>query len=115
MDYLKLLLDDSITEDIVERTTACIRILRERAKKHIKATFKDTCEEEILALIGVLLLLGVNKDNHVATEKMFKPSMGIPAYRIAFSERRFCFPLRCIRFDGRETRVEHKKETHSLP
>jgi len=60
-------------------------------KQHAKATFKDTCEEEILALIGVLLLSGVNKDNHAATEEMFKPTRGIPAYRSGFSERRFVF------------------------
>jgi len=42
VDYLKLLLDDSITEDIVERTTACIRILRERAK-NISKQLSKTC------------------------------------------------------------------------
>ena len=54
MDYLKLLLGHSITKEIVEKTNACIRILRDRVKQHAKATFKDACEEEILALIGVL-------------------------------------------------------------
>jgi len=86
---------------------ACIRILRDRAKHHAKATFKYTCEEEISALIGVLLLSGVSEENHVATEEMFKPTM--------FSERRFCFLLRYIRFDYRETRNARKKKTHSLP
>jgi len=110
VDYLKLLLDHSMTKEIDEKTNACIRIIRDRVKQHAKATFKDTCEEEILALIGVLLLSGVNKDNHVATEEMFKPTMGIPAYRSGFSERRFCFLLRCIGFDDRATRDERQKE-----
>ena len=66
--------------------------------------------EEILALIGILLLSGVNKDNHAATEEMFKPTMGIPAYRSGLSERRFCFLLRCIGFDDRATRDERQKE-----
>jgi len=110
VDYLNLLLDDSITKEIVEKTNACTRILRELAKQRFKATFKDTCEEEILALIGLLLLSDANKDNHVATEEMFKLSLGIPAYRTAFTERRFCFLLRCIRFDDPETMNERKKE-----
>jgi len=110
VDYLKLLLAHSITKEIVEKTNACMRILRDRAKHHAKATFKDTCEEEILALIGVLLLSGVNEDNHVATEEMFKPTTGIPAYRTGFSEGRFCFLLRYIRCDDSETSDQRKKE-----
>ena len=85
MDYLKLLLEHSMTKEIVEKINACIRILRHHVKQHAKPTFKDTCEEEIVALIGVLLLSGVNKDNHVSAEEMFKPTVGIPAYRSGFS------------------------------
>jgi len=99
-----------MTKEIVEKTNACIRIIRDHVKQHAKATFKDTCEEEILALIGVLLLSGVKKDNHVATEEMFKPTVGIPAYRLGFSERGFCFLLRCIGFDDRATGDERQKE-----
>jgi len=110
VDYLKLLLERSMTKEIVEKTNACISILRDRVKQHAKATFKDTCEEEILALIGVLLLSGVNKDDHVATEEMFRPTMRIPAHRSGFSERRFCFLLGCIGFDDRATGDERQKE-----
>jgi len=39
---------------------------------------------------------------------MFKPSLGIPAYRTALNER-FCFISRCFRFDDPEARDERKK------
>jgi len=41
--------------------------------------------------------------------------MGIPAYRSGFSERSFCFLLRCIRFDDRATRDERQKEEPFAP
>jgi len=40
-----------------------MRILRVRAKQHIKATFKDTCEQEILAQgLKLKLLQEPNED-----------------------------------------------------
>jgi len=61
VDYLKLQLEHNITKGSVEHTNTCIRILREHAKQHLKATFKETCEEKFLAVSGVLLLSSVNK------------------------------------------------------
>jgi len=75
----------------------------------------DTYEEEILALIGVLLLSCVDEDNHTTTIEMFKHLLGIPAYRTAFSERTIYFLLRCIRFDDPEMSDERRIKTRSLP
>jgi len=65
VDYLKLLLDDNIAKRLVEHTNSCIRILREHAKQHLKATFKETWEEENLTLIQRFLNFFISRTPQV--------------------------------------------------
>jgi len=44
LKYFKLLLDDSMTKEIVEKTNACLRFIRHCIKQQTTATFEDTCD-----------------------------------------------------------------------
>ncbi|XP_066982812.1 piggyBac transposable element-derived protein 4-like [Macrobrachium rosenbergii] len=64
---------------------------------------------ELKALLGMLIMAGARKDNHLTTEEMFSPALGCPFYRSAMSERCFAFLMRSLRFDDAATRTDSLK------
>jgi len=88
----------------VQHTNSMLTLLRENVHFEYRATFQNTHVVEIQGLIGVLLLQGVKHDDHLASSELFDIQLGAPAYMAAMSERRFCFLLRCLRFDNKQTR-----------
>jgi len=97
-------------ETLVQHTNSMLTLLRENVHAKYRATFQNTDVVEIQGLIGVLLLQGVKHDNHLASSELFDIQLGAPAYRAAMSERRFCFLLRCLRFDNKQTRTVREAE-----
>jgi len=104
-NYFKILIREGIVETLVRHTNSMLTLLRENVHAKYRTTFQNTDVVEMQGLIGVLLLQGVKHDNHLASSELFDIQLGAPAYRAAMSERRFCFLLRCLCFDNKQTRV----------
>lgn len=104
-----LFMTDPLLAEVCVHTAEKIDALREKVKRRDNPTFKDVSLMELKALLGVLIMSGARKDNQLSTEEMFSPALGCPFYRSVMSERRFCFLLRSLRFDGRATREERRK------
>ena len=114
--FSSFLPDDIIQDDIVNHTNRKIAELRDHIGENNidKASYKDTDVKEIKAVIGCLLLSGVLRDNTQSTTTMFSPLFGTPFYRCVFSQRRFDFLLRCMRFDQHATRHQRKADRFFL-
>lgn len=103
LESFSLFITDDIISVIVSNTNK--EIERKAANfKVAKATICPTSTEEIKALIGLLILSGALKNNHLNTEKIFNEKYCSSLFRSTMSERRFCFLLRCLRFDDKTTR-----------
>uniref|UniRef100_A0A1B6DW27 PiggyBac transposable element-derived protein domain-containing protein n=1 Tax=Clastoptera arizonana TaxID=38151 RepID=A0A1B6DW27_9HEMI len=65
---------------------------------------------EIMALFGVLYLIGTRKSGHANVRELWaKDGTGIPIIRAAMNYKRFLFLLNCMRFDDKTTRDDRKK------
>ncbi|XP_068232542.1 uncharacterized protein [Palaemon carinicauda] len=98
--------------EVVIHTNDKILTLRNKYKRQNDPTFKDVTLMELRAFLGILIMTGARKDNHLTAEEMFSKSLGCPFYRSIMSERRFAFIQRALRFDSiatREERVTHDK------
>lgn len=60
-------------------------------------------------------MVAVGKDNHVSTLEMWKLHFGSPIYKAAMPEERFCFLIRCLRFDDWQTREERRTSDKFAP
>ena len=110
--FSSFLPDEVLQEHVVNPTNRKITELRNHIGDNNidRASYKDTDVKEIKAVIGCLFLSGVLRDNTKNTTQMFHPIFGTPFYRCVFSQRRFDFLLRCLRFDKFETRNQRKKD-----
>ena len=114
--FSSFLPDNVIQDDIVNHTNRKIAELNVSIGQNNidKASYKDTDLNEIKAVLGVLFLSGVLRDNTLSTSTMFSPLFGTPFYRCVFSQRRFDFLLRCMRFDEYATRHQRKADRFFL-
>ena len=99
-----LFMTDQMVAEVCVHTNRKMDELRRKIKDKDKATFRDTTLSEMKAFFGVLLMSGVRRDNHLTTEEMWSHIYGCPFYRTNFSERRFVFIIRALRFDDPATR-----------
>ena len=99
-------MSDDMLQNIVEHTNVKIQDLRSYvgASNRGKATYSDFNITELKCLIGCLIMAGTRKDNHLSAEHMFSSIYGCTFYKSLFSEKRFSFLLRCLRFDDQPTR-----------
>lgn len=94
-----------IIDQIVECTNQ--EIIRKSAKYKTKdLTVSETCREEILALIGLLILTAAMKNNHMNAKQLFNRTLSGCIYIATMSSNRFHFLLDCLRFDSKHTRKE---------
>ncbi|XP_039276182.1 uncharacterized protein LOC120350035 [Nilaparvata lugens] len=62
---------------------------------------------ELLALLGILYLIGLRKENHANVQEIWtSDGTGVMVVRAAMSYKRFLFLLRCMRFDNPATRSD---------
>ena len=114
-EIFSLFLSDPMLADVCMHTCTKIVDLRIKYKRQDNPTFKDLTLMELKALIGILILSGARKDNHLNTDEMFSAQLGCPFYRCVMSERRFNFLIRALRFDDSATRNERKKKDVFAP
>uniref|UniRef100_A0A1B6CEU0 PiggyBac transposable element-derived protein domain-containing protein n=1 Tax=Clastoptera arizonana TaxID=38151 RepID=A0A1B6CEU0_9HEMI len=70
-----------------------------------------TTKTELMALFGVLYLLGLRKSNRANVQEIWASNgTGIQIIRAVMSYKRFLFLLRCLRFDNTATRVDRCRE-----
>lgn len=95
--FLKLI-DDEMLNSIVTNTNQKINIKRNQYKRDRDAP--NVTKNELLALFGLLFLIGVNKGNHTGTNELWTTDgTGIAMLRACMSNKRFSFLLRHLRFD----------------
>ena len=69
----------------------------------------ETKDEEIKALLGILILLGATKSSKESTSSIWaEDGTGKPLCIAAISKKRFVFLLYCLRFDDCTSRNESK-------
>ena len=114
-EMFSLYLEDSVLAAICLHTNDKMDSLRQQFRDKDHATFSDVGIMELKALLGILIMSGVRKDNHLSTEEMWSHVYGCPFYKGTMSERRFAFLLRCLRFDDsatRKTRLQTDRFAH---
>ncbi|KAG7175502.1 PiggyBac transposable element-derived protein 4-like 3 [Homarus americanus] len=115
-ETFKLFITDSIVQECVTWTNKRIEFtapwMQTQSKK---ATYGPTEAKKILALLGVLIAAGQQRDNHLSVLEMWSVMTGCPLYRAAMSKGRFEFLICCLRFDNPETRVERKNQDKFAP
>lgn len=111
MECFKTFFSEDILEKIIVHTNEEIAQKRMKYKKQTDGTLKDIDMDELQALLGLLILSAILKDNHLPTRDMFDSTLSGDRYRATMSEGRFSFLISCLRFDYKGTREERKKET----
>ncbi|XP_064092988.1 uncharacterized protein LOC135205778 [Macrobrachium nipponense] len=108
-------LPNTLLAEVIVHTNDKIFTLRNKFKRQNDPTFKDLSLMELRAFLGILIMTGARKDNHLTSEEMFSKSLGCPFYRSVMSERRFAFIQRALRFDSLATREERVKTDKFAP
>ena len=104
-----LFFTDDMIQLIVTWTNAKIaRVCESLARRSATNSFTEATE--IRALLGVLLVTGQQKDNHLSTAEMWSTVTGCPLYRAAMSKCRFEFLIACMRFDNPDTYAERQQQ-----
>ncbi len=107
--FLKIINDD-IIDQVVHYTNIYIQRKRDEVNYSRERDGKLTSRSEIIALIGVLFLIGVKGGQHTnVCELWTTDGTGIMAVRSCMSSKRFLFLLRCVRFDDKHTRSDRQR------
>ncbi len=109
---LSLFLVDEILDEIVKWTNVKVEVMKQKYKLQTN-THSNITRQELQAFIGILILSGCQRDNHLSTREMWDPAIGTPIYRATMSRARFEFLVDCLRFDDPDTR-EQRRQTDRL-
>ncbi|CAL4241661.1 unnamed protein product, partial [Meganyctiphanes norvegica] len=74
-----------------------------------KSTFSDTNLTEMKCFIGCHIMAGIRKDSHLNTHQMWSDTYGGFFYKSLFSQKRFEFLTRALRFDDQATRRDRMR------
>lgn len=113
-DIWKHFFENSMTDIVVTNTNKEIDRV---THLYTRASFcRPTNENEINALIGILILSDVQKSSKLNASELFcKKGTSPEIFRLAMSEQRFRFLLRHIIFNNRSTRVDRRKNDELAP
>lgn len=110
LDALLQISDVSMIDEIVKCTNIYIEYMKQFIVYTRDRDVKETTRTEIMALFGLLYLLGLKKLNHTNVLEIWTTDgSGMEIVRAVMSYKRFLFLLRCLRFDEKQTRVERRK------
>lgn len=106
----KLFFDADIVSKIVTNTNVKLSTVREKIRPgQTKANYRNTNNEEINALIGLLLLSSILKSNDENMESLFtRDEFSRPIFRATMSLNRYKALVGALRFDDAQTREERK-------
>jgi Transposase IS4 len=98
-----------LAASIVKYTNAYAVKLRAQFNLQGVANYDDIDEDELMAFIGIMLLMGARGDNDKPARFLWNKEDGSPIYNTAMGRDRFCAILEMIRFDDFATSEERKK------
>jgi len=104
--------------DCLQEITTCTNIYLAKIRDNYQRDkdVLDTDVEEIRALIGLLYIAGMLRNNHINLSDLWANDGFSPdIFRAVMSERRFYLLLRALRFDNIHTRNERKKIDNLAP
>lgn len=108
LESWEILITDNILSEVLHRTNEEIR--RKRQSAGNPQTYHHDCTiEELRALLGLLYLAGVQRNNHRHTHELWSYEFGSSVYRATMNENRFLFLGTCLRFDDKTTRPQRKE------
>ncbi len=77
--------------------------------------FTETCSDEIMAFIGLLILRGAYRDSGSDYYELWNASNGRPCFRATMSRARFELLMRIMRFDDKRTRDARQFDDRFAP
>lgn len=92
----KQLFNDAIINEIVQWTNVNLR-----AKNAAADIYKETNANEIWALLGLLVLSAVMRDNQLPVSELFDQAYSRPSYLSVMSAKRFATLVDFLRFDNK--------------
>jgi len=111
--YLKIM-DIDIIDEIVKCTNKYMQGIRHKFARESRCT--ETSRSEIMALLGLLYLIGTKKGHHTSVRELWTADgTGVQIFRACMSYDRFLFLLRCIRFDDLQTRPGRRQTDKLAP
>jgi len=111
--YLKIM-DIDIIDEIVKCTNKYMQVIRHKFARECRCT--ETSRSEIMALLGLLCLIGTRKGHHANVRELWTADgTGVQILRACMSYDRFLFLLRCIRFDDLQTRPGRRQTDKLAP
>ncbi|XP_069680912.1 piggyBac transposable element-derived protein 4-like [Periplaneta americana] len=109
VDAFTKMISLEMIDEIVGYTNIYMQNERISAKYSRERDARETTRSEMMALMGLLYLIGVKKANHTdVTELWAVDGSGIEITRAVMGFKRFLFLLRCIHFDDKRTRQERR-------
>ena len=104
----------SMIDKIIHCTNLQIECMKVKYKR--ERDCKLTSREEIMALFGLLYLIGTKKGHHTNVEELWtSDGTGMDIVRSAMSYRRFLLLTRHLRFDDKSTRAQRKEVDKLAP
>lgn len=100
LECFKLFITSEIVDEIVQWTNVEIQ---NRQKSNSQMGPTDL--SEIYALLGLLVLTAIKKDNHLTTDELFDPTYCGSRYLASMGKFRFKFLMSCLRFDDKSVRL----------
>lgn len=108
------MIDDDMLEEILECTN--LRIQSEKANYSRDRDCRDMSKSELLALIGLLFLIGSRHSHHANVRELWESDgTGMMFLRATMSYTRLLFLLRYLRFDDSSTRAARKQTDKLAP
>lgn len=99
-----LFVNEGMIREILRHTNRKASDIR-RSVRNVRGYMSNFSYDEICACLGLLLRAGVDRDNMSHIEDLWNPIEGHPLFRAVMSSKRFCFFLRCLRFDNYRDRL----------
>ncbi|KAF4527842.1 hypothetical protein B566_EDAN014644 [Ephemera danica] len=107
IEFFKCFFTVDIIDIIVESTNIKIRSVADNYARDRGA--RETTREEILALMGILIMAGVYRNGHINLRDLWAADgSGVEYFRATMSLYRFRFLMQQLRFDNIETREERR-------
>ena len=114
LDSWRLFFSDNILQLIVVSTNQYVEIAKDRFQRDRDCRPTDIIEMK--AFLGLLYLAGLFRGGHQRLGDFWETDgMGMGIFRMAMSEKRFRFLLRCVRFDDKLTRQTRREVDKLAP
>lgn len=112
LECFRLFISDDITSLILKYTNQALEIHRLKENRSNDKLFEEIRREEFLAYCGLLLTMGLNRDNKTPLDRLWSTDELLVGciYNLVISRQRFKVIHRFIRFDNILTSDERKKD-----